>query len=71
LAAVRLTVPEEGASGVIIASGGSSAVFALCLEDGVPVHGYDFFGRARYRVDAPEALPAGSHTIERVAIEFQ
>ncbi|MEM9105011.1 MAG: arylsulfatase [Pseudomonadota bacterium] len=59
----EITIPEGGASGVIIASGGSSAGYTLYLEDSVPVYEYNFFGLQRYRVAGTEPLPAGTHTI--------
>ncbi|MDQ6438164.1 arylsulfatase [Mesorhizobium sp. LHD-90] len=59
-------VPDGGASGVIIATGGSSGGYSLYLEDGVPVYEYKFFGQESYRVAGTEALPPGRHTIELV-----
>lgn len=58
-----VTVPEEGATGVIIAAGGSSAGYTLYLQDGVPMYEYNFFGRARYRIEGTQKLSVGEHTI--------
>jgi arylsulfatase A-like enzyme len=63
----RITVPDGGASGVIVAHGGRTGGYTLYLDDGVPVYHYNFFGKARYEVRGPHALPAGAAT---VAIEF-
>lgn len=59
----EITVPEEGAEGVIIAAGGSSAGYTLYLEDSIPVYEYNFFGRVLYRLAGTEVLAAGAHTI--------
>jgi arylsulfatase len=58
-----IKVPDSGASGVIIASGGSSAGFTLYLENGVPIYEYNFFDRARFSVKGVGYFAAGSHTI--------
>ncbi|MEM7462564.1 MAG: arylsulfatase [Pseudomonadota bacterium] len=60
----EIIVPEGGAEGVIIASGGSSAGYTLYLEDSLPVYEYNFFGLERYRLAAPEPLEVGKHTIQ-------
>jgi hypothetical protein len=62
--AAAVEVPEDGASGVIIATGGSSGGYTLFLEKGVPVYEYNFFGQDRYRIAGTEPLAAGRHTIE-------
>lgn len=59
----EITVPEGGASGVIVATGGSTAGYTLYLEDGVPVYEYNFFDRARYRLEGSAPLPEGTHEI--------
>lgn len=58
-----IVVPAEGAEGVIVAAGGSSAGYTLYLQDGVPIYEYNFFGLARYRLAGPEPLTEGAHTI--------
>jgi len=59
----EITVPDSGASGVIVATGGSTAGYTLYLEDGVPVFEYNFFDRARYRLEGTDPLPEGTHEI--------
>jgi arylsulfatase A-like enzyme len=56
-------IPESGASGVIVAEGGSSGGYTLYLDDGVPVYGYNYFGEDRYRIAGTEAIAPGRHTI--------
>lgn len=56
-------IPEGGASGVIIATGGSAGGYTLFLEEGVPVYEYNFFGQHRYRVAGTAPLAPGRHTI--------
>ncbi|MEM1428990.1 MAG: arylsulfatase [Pseudomonadota bacterium] len=58
-----IVIPAEGAEGVILAAGGSSAGYSLYVEDGRPVYEYNFFGLARYRLAASNPLPEGRHTI--------
>ena len=62
----EIEVPEGGASGVLIANGGSSAGYTLYLEDGVPVYEFNFFGRERYRVAAPGPIAPGLRTVTLV-----
>jgi len=59
----EIVIPAEGASGVMIAAGGSSAGYTLYLDDGQPVYEYNFFGLERYRLAGTERLPGGAHTI--------
>jgi arylsulfatase A-like enzyme len=63
----RITVPDGGASGVVVAQGGRTGGFSLFFDHGVPVYHYNFFGKARYEVRGPQPLPAGDVT---VAVEF-
>jgi hypothetical protein len=56
-------IPEGGASGVIVAEGGSSGGYTLYLDDGVPVYDYNYFGEDRYRIGGTEALAPGQHTV--------
>lgn len=59
----EITVPAEGASGVIVASGGVTAGYTLYLEDGLPVYEYNFFGRGHYLLKGTEPLAEGKHII--------
>lgn len=62
----EIEVPEGGASGVLIANGGSSAGYTLYLEDGIPVYEFNFFGRDVYRVAGDAPLAPGPHTITMI-----
>lgn len=56
--------PDGKVEGVIVASGGSSAGFALYVKDGKAVYHYNWFERERISVVSPEALPKGKVKIE-------
>ena len=62
----EIEVPQEGASGVLVANGGSSAGYTLYLDNGVPVYEYNFFGRERYRVAGEAPLGPGPHSVSVV-----
>ncbi|WP_158972410.1 arylsulfatase [Chachezhania sediminis] len=62
----EIEVPEGGASGVMIANGGSAAGYALYLEDGVPVYEFNFFGKELYRVAGQTPLEPGEHSVTMV-----
>ena len=62
----EIEVPDGGASGVMIANGGSSAGYTLYLEDGVPVYEFNFFGKEVYRIAGEAALEPGEHTVTMV-----
>ena len=63
----RITVPEGGAEGVIIALGGEAAGWSLFLWEGKPRYHYNFFGLERYDAMAAEALAPGDHELR---VEF-
>ncbi|WP_313333605.1 arylsulfatase [Sphingobium yanoikuyae] len=56
--------PDGKAQGVIVASGGSSAGFALYVKDGKAVYHYNWFERERTSLVAPDILPKGKVKIE-------
>jgi arylsulfatase len=59
----RVTVPESGADGVLVAEGGSSGGYTLFVQHGMVHYEYNFFGKAVYRVSSAERLPAGDVVI--------
>jgi len=60
----KVTIPEGGASGVLIATGGGSGGYTLYVDDGGrPVYEYNYFGQERYRIEGKDALPPGEHVI--------
>jgi arylsulfatase A-like enzyme len=56
-------IPEGGGEGVIIAQGGRFAGWTLYMKDGKVSYEYNWFGKDRYTITSPEALPAGKATI--------
>ena len=62
-----LTVPDAGASGVIIAQGGAFGGWALYVLDGKPAYCYNLFGVQRFKVYGKSELEPGDH---QVRMEF-
>jgi len=62
----RLTIPEGGASGVILAQGGRFGGWALYMRDGKPGYTYNWLGLHRDVAEGTTALPAGEATVELV-----
>ena len=60
-----ITVPASGAEGMIVTQGGWFGGNALYLLNGKPVFAYarSHYPEHKYKVEAPEALPAGRHDI--------
>jgi arylsulfatase A-like enzyme len=63
----EITVPEDGAEGVIVAQGGAFGGWSLYLRDGKPAYCYNLFGLQRFKVYGDAAVPAGDH---QVRMEF-
>lgn len=59
----QVVIPEAGAEGVIVAEGGSTAGYTLYIQDGKVVYEYNFFGKAHYKVESKQPVPAGEVTI--------
>ncbi len=59
----QVTVPEAGASGVVIAQGGAFGGWSLYVTDGRLVYCHNFLGLRRFKVAAGEVLPPGVHTL--------
>ncbi|HEY4367127.1 MAG TPA: arylsulfatase [Steroidobacteraceae bacterium] len=64
----QLTVPKEGAKGVIITQGGSVGGWTLYAKDGKLKYCYNFFGIEHYFVAADEPIAPGKH---QVRMEFK
>jgi Sulfatase len=62
-----VTVPENGANGVIIAQGGRFGGWSMYTVDNTLRYCYNFFGLERFTVAADEPLPGGAH---QVRMEF-
>ena len=58
-----VTIPDGGASGVILAQAGRFGGWSLYLKDGRPTYVYNFLGLERFSIAAPDAIPAGKHQI--------
>jgi arylsulfatase len=63
----EITVPDNGANGVIVAQGGAFGGWSLYLHDGKPAYCYNLFGLQRFKVYGDAELPSGEH---QVRMEF-
>jgi hypothetical protein len=63
-----VTIPANGAEGVLITQGGRFNGWGLYLLNGKPVFHYNLVGVQRYNVAGPDKLSAGKHT---VVIDFK
>jgi arylsulfatase len=63
----NVTIPEEGAEGVIIAQGANFGGWAIYAHEGKLKYIYNFLGLDLYEVEAADRLPAGDH---QVRLEF-
>ena len=59
-----IEVPEGGAEGMILTSGGRFGGYGFYLLKGKPVFLWNMFDLERPKWEAPEALPPGRHTLE-------
>ena len=60
----EITLPEGGASGVIIAQGGAFGGWSLYASDGRLVYCHNFLGLQRFKVAADSTLaPGGTHVV--------
>ncbi len=58
-----ITVPADGAHGVIACQGGNMAGWSMYLDDGVPTYLYNCFGHDLTFVRAAEPLAPGDHEL--------
>jgi arylsulfatase A-like enzyme len=65
----NITVPESGATGVIITQGGSVGGWSLYAYEGRLKYCYNFFGIQHYMVSADTAIPPGKHQV-RMAFKY-
>ena len=59
-----ITVPEGGAEGMIVTSGGRFAGWGFYLKEGKPVFLWNLVDLERIRWEGPQALAPGRHIIE-------
>ena len=62
----EIEVPEGGGEGMLVTQGGRFAGWALYLLKGKPVFVYNLLDLARPRIEAPQPLLAGTHTVDFV-----
>jgi arylsulfatase len=58
-----VTIPANGADGVVVTQGGRFNGWGLYLLDGKPVFHYNLVGVQRYNVAGPAKLSPGKHTV--------
>ncbi len=59
----EVTIPEGGASGVILCQAGHFGGWSLYLKEGKPVYTYNYLGLMHFDVASTKAVPAGKATI--------
>jgi len=59
-----IDVPQGGAEGVILTSGGRFGGYGLYLLKGKPVFNWNLVGYKHVKWEGPEALAPGKHTLE-------
>ncbi len=69
--AAEVTIPENGANGVLATIGGNFGGWALLLQDGKPefVYAYSNQPQHKFRIIADQPLPAGNHVV-RFAFKY-
>jgi arylsulfatase A-like enzyme len=63
----QVTVPEDGAEGVMIAQGGAYGGWSLYARQGRPAYTYNLFGLRTFTIKGDKPIPAGEH---QVRMEF-
>lgn len=58
-----IDVPDGGADGVLMATGGEFGGFALFIQDGKPVYAHNYLKIEEYRVSGPERLAPGARSV--------
>jgi arylsulfatase len=59
----QITVPQGGASGVIVAQGGAFGGWVLYAHEGRPAYCYNLFGLERFKVYGDQQIPPGEHQV--------
>ena len=59
-----ITVPEGGAEGMILTSGGRFGGYGFYLQEGKPIFLWNLINLKRVKWEGPDALTPGKHTIE-------
>ncbi|BCJ75817.1 arylsulfatase [Catellatospora sp. IY07-71] len=63
----QVTVPQDGARGVVVAQGGTFGGWSLYVKDGRPAYCYNLFGLKTFIVVGNQPIPPGDH---QVRMEF-
>ena len=63
----RISVPGEGAKGVIIAQGGAFGGWSLYVKQGKLMYCYNWFALKRFKISSTTPIPPGDH---QVRMEF-
>lgn len=64
----EVEIPDDGAEGVLLCHGGNTGGYAFFLRGGRPCYAYNYVGAQQFLIEAPDAVPPGSH---RVRMEFE
>jgi len=59
----QIDVPEDGASGVMVAQGGAFGGFSLYAHGGKPAYCYNLFGLEQFKIYGDQEIPAGEHQV--------
>ena len=59
----QVTIPKDGATGVIVTQGGSVGGWTMYCKDGKLKYCYNFFGIEHYIIGSDKAVPAGDHQL--------
>jgi arylsulfatase len=65
----RVTVPDGGADGVVVAQGGSFGGWSIYLHEGVPTFCYNLLGLQRFKFRGAGPLAPGDHDV-RVELAY-
>jgi arylsulfatase A-like enzyme len=58
---VDVTVPAEGADGVLFSMGGNDGGFVFLVQDGCLLYGYNYVADSFYRIESSDPVPTGRH----------
>lgn len=61
-----VTIPKEGAEGMLLTQGGRFAGFGLYVQNGKLVYHYNLAGVKRYEIKSDQPLPTGEVTLKAV-----
>lgn len=64
----EVVIPEQGAEGVLVTQGGRQGGYALYLQDGQLVYGYNYLDEALYMLRSEQPLAAGPAIVR---LEFE